>query len=54
MNLAKNEFCHVAAEQLGHKVGQGYFTPMMSEVEAITKYQDRVTCDEILDHDWFY
>jgi hypothetical protein len=35
VNLAKSDFCHAT---LGHKVGQGYVTPIMAKVEAIAKF----------------
>ncbi|KAK3097490.1 hypothetical protein FSP39_010118 [Pinctada imbricata] len=38
VNLAKSEFCHATVEYLGHKVGQGFVTPIMAKVEAISKF----------------
>ena len=38
VNLAKSDFCHATVEYLGHKVGQGYVTPIMAKVEAIAKF----------------
>ena len=38
VNLEKSEFCHAYVEYLGHKVGQGYVTPIMAKVEAIAKF----------------
>jgi hypothetical protein len=38
VNLAKSDFCHATVEYLGHKVGQGYVTPIIAKVEAIAKF----------------
>ena len=38
MNLAKSDFCHATVECLGHKVGQGFVTPITAKVEAISQF----------------
>ena len=38
VNLAKSDFCHATVEYLGHKVGQGFVTPITAKVEAISQF----------------
>ena len=38
VNLAKSDFCHTTVEYLGHKVGQGFVTPITAKVEAISQF----------------
>ncbi|KAK3102916.1 hypothetical protein FSP39_014938 [Pinctada imbricata] len=48
VNLAKSEFCHATVEYLGHKVGQGFVTPIMAKVEAISKFPIPTNKKEIM------
>ena len=38
VNLAKSDFYHATVEYLGHKVGQGFVTPITAKVEAISQF----------------
>ena len=38
VNLAKSDFCHATVKYLGHKVGQGFLTPITAKVEAISRF----------------
>jgi hypothetical protein len=35
VNLSKSDICHATVEYLGNKLGQGYVTPILANVEAI-------------------
>jgi hypothetical protein len=38
VHLAKSNFWYATVEYLGHKVGQGYVTPIIAKVDTIVKF----------------